>query len=84
MIFATSNMHRKHSFGKVCWPRTGHCQDPRVQRVAHRRKTPPVPGRLPAGLQPGARQDVHLRGDLIDVVRSALATLNTLEIVSVC
>ncbi|KAL3230390.1 hypothetical protein MRX96_023440 [Rhipicephalus microplus] len=36
------------------------------------------------GLEPGARPGAHLPRDLIDVLRSTLATLNTLHIVSVC
>ncbi|KAL1431690.1 hypothetical protein MTO96_013799 [Rhipicephalus appendiculatus] len=64
-------------------------QAPGARRVAHLRKQPRVPGQLPAGLQPGARRGVaagrvYQPRDLIDALRSAMITLDTLNIMSLC
>ncbi|KAL3208182.1 hypothetical protein MRX96_009762 [Rhipicephalus microplus] len=80
IIFASSDMKRNNSFGKVIWLHMKHCEDPRAERVPDSRKTPLVAGWLPAELQPEARPGVHLPRDLISVLSSALAALNTLQL----
>ncbi|KAL1431693.1 hypothetical protein MTO96_013802 [Rhipicephalus appendiculatus] len=85
-------MQRRHSFGLNCLLAAHGAllrQAPGARRVAHLRKPPRVPGQLPAGLQPGARRGVaagrlYQPRDLIDALRSAMITLDTLNIMSVC
>ncbi|KAL1431689.1 hypothetical protein MTO96_013798 [Rhipicephalus appendiculatus] len=55
-------------------------------RVRRHLKAPGFPGRLPAVLQPGARQAVpagHLSRDLIDAPRTMVTTLHILDIMSI-
>ncbi|KAL3230393.1 hypothetical protein MRX96_023443 [Rhipicephalus microplus] len=75
---APNDMKHNNLFGKVIWLLMEDCEDPRAERVSDSRKTPFVAGWRPGELQPGARPGVHLPRDLISVLSSALAALNTL------
>ncbi|KAL3208178.1 hypothetical protein MRX96_009758 [Rhipicephalus microplus] len=76
---APNDMKRNNLFGKFIWLHMEDCEDPQSERVSDSQKTPLVSGWHPAELQPGARPGVHVPWDLISVLSSVLAALNTLQ-----